>query len=223
MQFFPPKVFAGWRSGETALNLFSMTFDLIHEHAGSAYKILASLVTPRPIAWVTTIDADGVVNAAPFSFFNVFGANPPMVAFAPGNKRPGVPKDTAANIRDGEGFVINMVDAAVEAQMVGSAATLPAGQSELEGSGLTLAPSETVAPPRISECPAALECLKHSIIEIGGNRLIIGIVQRVHVREGIFDPETLRMDVTAYAPIGRMASPDWYTRTNQLYEMQRPD
>tara|TARA_R100000027_G_scaffold5591_1_gene4611 strand:+ start:38393 stop:38995 length:603 start_codon:yes stop_codon:yes gene_type:complete len=200
-----------------------MTFDLMDEHAGEAYKILASLVTPRPIAWVTTVNAEGVVNAAPFSFFNVFGSNPPLVAFAPGNREPGVPKDTALNIRERGEFVINLVDEPVAEAMNATAASLPHDQSELENSGLNLLAGESVRVPRIAECPAALECKKHSILEIGGNRLVIGIVQRVHVRDGIFDPESHRLDPNSYRPIGRMASPHWYCRTEELFEMKRPD
>ncbi len=192
-------------------------------HAADAYKVLASLVTPRPIAWVTTVGADGVVNAAPFSFFNVFGSKPPLVAFAPGDREPGVPKDTALNIRKGEDFVINLVDEAVAEAMNRTAASLPHGQSELEGCGLTLMPGESVRSPWIREAPAALECRKHSILEIGNNRMVLGIVHRVHVRDGIFDPSNHRMDVSAYQPVGRMASPHWYCRTGELFEMKRPD
>jgi len=200
-----------------------MTFDLINEHASDAYKILASLVTPRPIAWVTTLDAEGVVNAAPFSFFNVFGANPPIVAFAPGNRSPGVPKDTALNIKSNGEFVVHMVDAPLAEAMNQTAASLPMGQSELEGSGLSLLDCDTISVPRIAESPAALECVSHSILEIGKNRLVIGFVQRVHVRDGLFDPKTNRMDAQAYHPIGRMASPSWYCHTDDLFEMPRPD
>ena len=106
-----------------------MEFDLQGEHAKSAYKLLASLVTPRPIAWITTQDADGNVNAAPFSFFNVFGTRPPIVAFAPGDKSPGVPKDTAKNIRSNQEFVVNLVDEAVAEAMNATAAELPFGSA----------------------------------------------------------------------------------------------
>ena len=123
-----------------------MELDLTGEHASSAYKILASLVTPRPIAWVTTRDREGRVNAAPFSFFNVFGTRPPVVVFAPGDKEPGVPKDTAKNIRETGEFVINLVDAGVFEPMVQSAATLPHGVDELEGSGLSYTDSIAVKP-----------------------------------------------------------------------------
>ena len=163
------------------------------------------------------------MNAAPFSFFNVFGTRPPVVAFAPGDKQPGVPKDTARNIRETGEFVINLVDEAVFEPMVQCAATLPHGVDELEGSGLGYTDSFAVMPPRITEAPAALECREHSTIRIGQNRLIVGEVLRVWARDGIFDPQTLRMDMSQYQPVGRMAAPDWYTRTVDLFELARPD
>ena len=200
-----------------------MEIDLTGEHKGAAYKILASLVTPRPIAWVTTNDIQGRINAAPFSFFNVFGTQPPVVVIAPGDKDPGVPKDTARNIRDTGEFVINLVDDTVFESMVASAATLPHGVEELADSGLTYAESQAVTPPRIAEAPASLECREQITLRIGQNRLIVGEVLRVHAREGIFDPKTLRMNVSQYQPLGRMASPDWYTRTTDLFEFERQD
>lgn len=200
-----------------------MELDLTSEHKAVAYKILASLVTPRPIAWVTTKAADGSLNTAPFSFFNVFGTRPPVIVFAPGDKEPGVPKDTARNIRDTGEFVVNLVDEPVFETMVQSAATLPHGIDELSGTGLSYADSIAVSPPRVAEAPAALECREHSTLRIGQDRLIVGEVLRVWARDGIFDPETLHMDVSAYRPLGRMASPDWYCRTGDLFERERPD
>ena len=200
-----------------------MELDLTGEHAPAAYKILASLVTPRPIAWVTTTDPEGRSNAAPFSFFNVFGTRPPVVVFAPGDKEPGVPKDTAKNIRDTGEFVVNLVDESVFGPMVQSAATLPHGVDELDGSGLSYTPSSAVKPPRITEAPAALECVEHSTLRIGQNRLVVGQVLRVWARNGIFDPETLHFDPQQFQPIARMATPDWYARTADLFEHERPD
>lgn len=187
------------------------------------YKVLASLITPRPVAWVSTVDRTGRVNAAPFSFFNCFGSNPPIVAFAPGNKEAGVPKDTARNIRETREFVVNLVDEAVGEAMVATAATLPHGESELEAAGLTAAASTVVTPPRIAEAPVALECREWATLEIGSNRLVIGVVHHATVRDGLLDPETLRLDHAAFAPVGRMAAPDWYCRTSDQFEMPRPD
>ena len=200
----------------------STTFDLDGEHRAKAYQILASLVTPRPIAWVTTLNEDSSVNAAPFSFFNCFGSNPPLVIFAPGNRESGVPKDTARNIRRQKEFVIHMVDASVMQAMNQSAADHPYGVSEPDLSKLELIASQKIAVPHIAAAPVALECSEHSCIEIGSNRLVLGIVHRVHVRDGIADPASCHINVDAYAPIGRMASPSWYCTTDQLFEIPRP-
>src|SRR5450755_4464877 len=169
-----------------------MELDLEGKHADRAYAILSSLVTPRPIAWVTTLGPDGVVNAAPFSFFNALGANPPIIGFCPGDRDDGTPKDTARNIRLSHEFVVNLVDEKVAEAMNRTAASLPYGVSELQGAGLTTAPSSVVKPPRISESPASLECMGGGTLQIGGNRLIIGWVKRVQVRDELLDAKTLR-------------------------------
>ena len=200
-----------------------MELDLEGQHADRAYAVLASLVTPRPIAWVTTLGPDGVVNAAPFSFFNVLGANPPILGFCPGDRRDGSPKDTARNIRLTHEFVVNLVDEKVAEAMNRTAASLPYGVSELQSTGLTTAPSSVVKPPRIAESPASLECAEWGTLQIGGNRLVIGLVKRVHVRDELFDQKTLRIRSEQLQLIGRMASPNWYCRTRDRFEMLRPD
>ncbi len=199
-----------------------MELDLLGEHAARAYPILAALVTPRPIAWVTTLNEDGGVNAAPFSFFNVFGTEPPLVIFAPGDRDDGTPKDTARNARRSGEFVVNLVDETLAETMNRTSASLPYGDSETEREGLATLPSATVAPPRIAAAPAALECKVHSIQEIGENRIVLGVVHRVQVRDDIIDVEKLRILQGNYHPIGRMAVPDWYCRTRELFEMARP-
>ena len=200
-----------------------MELDFDAMRPADRYKVLASLITPRPIAWVTTVDGEGRVNAAPFSFFNCFGSNPPIVAFAPGNKDPGIPKDTARNIRETREFVVNLADEAVAEQMVATAATLPHGESELEQAGLTAAPSTVVNPPRIAEAPVSFECREWSTLEIGSNRMVIGTVHHAHVRDGLLDAANLRLDHGSYTPVGRMAAPDWYCRTGDQFEIVRPD
>ena len=197
--------------------------DLLTTHADRAYPILAGLVTPRPIAWVTTLNEDGSVNAAPFSFFNVFGAEPPLVIFAPGDRDDGSPKDTARNCRRTGEFVVNLVDAALAEAMVGTAASVPYGVSETKKGKLATTPSSTVGPPRIKAAPAALECNVHSIQQIGENRLILGIVHRVHVRKTFYDAKTQRIRGEKFHPIGRMSVPDWYCRTDDLFELKRPE
>jgi flavin reductase (DIM6/NTAB) family NADH-FMN oxidoreductase RutF len=199
-----------------------MELDLEGKHADRAYAILASLVTPRPIAWVTSLSPDGVVNAAPFSFFNVLGANPPILGFCPGDRDDGTPKDTARNIRLSHEFVVNLVDEQVAEAMNRTAASLPYGVSEIQQAGLTTAPSSVVKPPRIAEAPASLECAEWGTLQIGGNRLIIGLVKRVHVRDELFDLQTQRIRSEKFHVIGRMASPHWYCRTRDRFEMIRP-
>lgn len=200
-----------------------MELDLAGQHADRAYSILASLVTPRPIAWVTTIGPEGVVNAAPFSFFNVLGANPPIVGFCPGDREDGSPKDSARNVRLNHEFVVNLVDEGVAEAMNKTAATLPYGQSELTATGLTTAPSSVIRPPRIAESPASFECEEWGTLQIGGNRLVIGVVKRAHVRDELIDPKTLRIRSEQFRVIGRMASPHWYCRTGDRFEMVRPE
>src|SRR6185369_1389286 len=112
-----------------------MELDLEGKHADRAYTVLASLVTPRPIAWVTTISPEGAINAAPFSFFNVLGAEPPIVGFCPGDRADGTPKDTARNIRLTHEFVVNLVDEALGEAMNKTAASVPYGANELELAG----------------------------------------------------------------------------------------
>lgn len=200
----------------------AMELDLTGPHRDDAYMILSGLVTPRPIALVTTVDDQGRINAAPFSFFNVLGDSPPIVGLCPGDRSPGVPKDTARNIRLTHEFVVNLVDEALAEQMNLCAAALPPGDNELVHAGLSALASSVVKPPRISQSPASLECRSHSILEIGDNRLIIGEVLRVHVRDGILDPDTWLVSPGSYAPIGRMQAPHWYCRTRDLFEMRRP-
>lgn len=168
------------------------------------------------------MNEDGGVNLAPFSFFNVFGANPPLVIFAPGNKEPEIPKDSARNCRRTGEFVVNIVDEALCEAMVQTSATKDYGASEAEAGSIEMAASSLVGPPRVAAAPAALECKVHSIQEIEGNRLVLGIVHRAHVREEFFDAENLRVRGELLHPVGRMAAPDWYCRTGDLFEMVRP-
>jgi flavin reductase (DIM6/NTAB) family NADH-FMN oxidoreductase RutF len=199
-----------------------MELDLAGQHADRAYPILASLVTPRPIAWVTTLGPDGAVNAAPFSFFNVLGAEPPIVGFCPGDRDDGTPKDTARNVRASQEFVVNLVDEALADAMNKTAASLPYGVSEITPAGLSTAPSSVVKPPRIAEAPASLECVEWGTLQIGDNRLIIGLVKRVYIRDEMIDPSTLRIRSDDFHVVGRMASPHWYCRTRDRFEMIRP-
>jgi flavin reductase (DIM6/NTAB) family NADH-FMN oxidoreductase RutF len=200
-----------------------MELDLEGKHAARSYAVLVALVTPRPIAWVTTMSPEGIVNAAPFSFFNVLGSKPPIVGICPGDREDGTPKDRARNIRLSHEFVVNLVDEEVAEPMNRTAAPVPYGRSELETAGLSSKASSVVRPPRIAESPASLECSEWGTLQIGDNRLIIGVVRRIHVRDELIDPETLRIRTELFSVIGRMASPNWYCRTQDRFEMIRPD
>jgi len=199
-----------------------MELDIEHEFADRAYPILASLVTPRPIAFVTTISPDGKVNAAPFSFFNLVGADPPILAVAPGDRDDGTPKDTARNIRLTHEFVVNLVDESIAEAMNKCAASLPYGENELTHAGLHAVKSSFVRPPRIAESPASLECTEWGTLQIGGNRVVIGLIKRVHLRDDLFDAEKKRVHTEKLMVIGRMASPHWYCHTRDRFEMIRP-
>jgi len=199
-----------------------MELDLEHQLADRAYPILASLVTPRPIAFVTTMSPDGNINAAPFSFFNLLGADPPILAIAPGDRDDGTPKDTARNIRLTHEFVVNLVDEAIAEAMNRCAASLPYGENELEHAGLHTSPSSIVKSPRIAESPVNLECKEWGTLHIGDNRMIIGLIKRVHLRDDLFDLKNKRVQSERLFLIGRMASPHWYCRTRDRFEMIRP-
>jgi len=179
-------------------------------------------VTPRPIALVTSMSPDGKVNAAPFSFFNLMGAAPPICAFAPGDREDGTPKDTPRNIRATHEFVVNLVDESIAEAMNKCAASLPYGQNELESAGLTAAPSSVVKPPRIAEAPASLECVEWGTLQIGDNRVVIGLIKRIHLRDDLFDGEKRRIHTEKLYTVGRMASPHWYCKTRERFEMIRP-
>jgi flavin reductase (DIM6/NTAB) family NADH-FMN oxidoreductase RutF len=199
-----------------------MEFNLESEFAARAYPLLASLVTPRPIAFVTTMSPDGKINAAPFSFFNLLGADPPILAIAPGDRDNGAPKDTALNIRLTHEFVVNLVDEAIAEAMNQCAASLAYGENELAHAGLHSCASSVVKPPRILESPASLECQEWGTLQIGANRVVIGLIKRLHLRDELYDPETQRVRSDKFTVIGRMASPHWYCRTRDRFEMIRP-
>jgi flavin reductase (DIM6/NTAB) family NADH-FMN oxidoreductase RutF len=199
-----------------------MELDLEKDFADRAYQLLASLVTPRPIALVTTINDRGQVNAAPFSFFNLMGASPPICAFAPGDREDGTPKDTALNVRSQHEFVVNLVDEGIAEAMNQCAAPLPYGENELVHAGLHAAPSSVVKPPRIAEAPASLECTEWGTLRIGDNRVVIGLIKRLHLRDELFDAAKRRIHTDKLFLIGRMAVPHWYCRTRDRFEMIRP-
>lgn len=186
------------------------------------YKLLTGFVIPRPIALVSTCNADGTVNAAPFSFFNVFGEDPAVLVLGLEARSDGSMKDTARNIRASGEFVVNLVDEAVASAMNVCAVDAPPGISEPDLAGLTPVPSTLVAAPRLSESPVSLECRLMQVIVCGGNRnLILGEIHLMHARDGLVEPDSLRIVPEAYAPVGRLFGP-WYARQGDRFDMTRP-
>ncbi|MSQ20146.1 MAG: flavin reductase family protein [Betaproteobacteria bacterium] len=168
------------------------------------YKLLVALVVPRPIALVTTLGPKGIVNAAPFSFFNVLGDDPPIVIVSVDLTSTGSIKDTARNIAANKEFVCHIVDEPIAEQMHGCAVEAPDDVSEVDLVGFTTAPSMQIKPPRIVEAPVAMECVLHSNVDMGTRNLFIGRILQLHVRDGIIEPQTLRRHDGAFKPIGRL-------------------
>jgi flavin reductase (DIM6/NTAB) family NADH-FMN oxidoreductase RutF len=182
------------------------------------YKLLTNLVVPRPIAWVTTISPVGIVNLAPFSFFNAVGSDPLYVVIGIGRRDTGEPKDTAANIITTGEFVVNMVTEELLNAMNISAAEFPADQSEIAPAGLQTAPSLRVKPPRLASAQASLECKLFEAKPLGSSTLIIGEIIMFHVADELVGP---RMHINHFAPIGRLGSPSTYCRTTDRFELPR--
>lgn len=182
------------------------------------YKLLTNIVVPRPIAWVTTQDQDGVVNLAPFSFFNAVAGNPLYVIVSIGRNDNGDLKDTARNIEANREFVVNMVTEELFDAMNVSAADFPPGQSEIEAAGLHVADSVKIKTPRLAEAAASMECRLHSTQQLGANMLVIGEVVTFHIADQLIDE---RLHINDFAPIGRLGSPSVYCRTNDRFDVAR--
>jgi flavin reductase (DIM6/NTAB) family NADH-FMN oxidoreductase RutF len=199
----------------------SVRFDLAELSAAERYKLLGGLIVPRPIALVTSQSAKGHINAAPFSFFNVFAEEPPLIMLGLGLSPLGGAQDTTLNIRDTGEFVVNLVDEAIALAMNLCAIDFPPESNEIEVAGLDLAPSDKVAPPRIVQAPVNLECRRYVTLQPARERyLVLGEVVMAHVRDSVIDPATLRVDREAYAPIGRLFG-GGYVRTHVRFEMPR--
>ena len=187
---------------------------------GQRYKLMTGLIVPRPIAFVTTLSADGVVNAAPYSFFNAISDEPPLVMLSIDMRADGTDKDTGRNILASGEFVINLVDEPLAQAMHASSAPVPPEVSEPQLTGLALAPSSVVAPPRAAAAPIAFECRLWNAFPIPGRRLVIGEIVALHAQPGLVDPATLRVDLDAHQPIGRLAGAA-YLRTGDRFVLDQ--
>jgi flavin reductase (DIM6/NTAB) family NADH-FMN oxidoreductase RutF len=199
-----------------------MLFDFKELPGKECYKLLVSTVTPRPIAWVVSQNAKGHVNAAPFSFFNAFAGEPPVVGIGIGSHATGRAKDTRANILEVGQFVVNLVSEANAAAMNITAIEFDASVNELEQARLTPVPSARVKPPRIAESPVAMECELLQVVDWGENGLVLGRVVAMHIQDDcVLDAEKHYIDTPKLKLIGRMHGRGWYARTTDLFEMHR--
>ena len=197
-----------------------MEFDFTTIAAELRYKLLCSFVGPRPIALVTTLGLDGIANAAPMSFFNVFAQTPPLLILGL-QDRPHGPKDTTRNIRDLGELVVNLVDAPLARQMVACSVDHPPEIDEAAAAGLTLLPSIAVRPGRIAEAPASFECRLERTVDFPGRCIVFAEVVHMHVRDTCIDPRTLRVLPEQYRPVARMHG-DWYVTAEDWYELRKP-
>lgn len=183
------------------------------------YKLMASLIVPRPIALVTTLGPDGTVNAAPFSMFNMVGEEPPIVMISLNRRDDTSLKDTALHIvRTGE-FVVHMVDEAIAAQMHRCGEHHPPHVSELDRVGFTALPSKVVAPPRIAEAPVAFECTLFETMETASRQVFIGQVRWMHARDELIDTENWRVRLEHYLPVARFGA-SFYMRTRERFAIE---
>lgn len=187
------------------------------------YKLLTAAVVPRPIALVSTLAPDGTVNAAPFSFFNVFSEDPALAILGLQHAPDGSVKDTTRHILDNGEFVINLVDRQLANAMAVCAARFPADVSEIEAAGVSVTGSRHISTPRITEAPVSLECRTWEIRQITPTRhLAIGEIVALSARDGLIDPETLYFDMKAYEPIGRLVA-NSYCHTDDRFELSVPN
>jgi flavin reductase (DIM6/NTAB) family NADH-FMN oxidoreductase RutF len=190
----------------------------------NVYKLLIGAVVPRPIAFVSTVSADGIPNLAPFSFFTAVSANPPVVCFCP-VRRPGANpyKDTLSNILATREFVVNVVSEEFAEKMNACSADFPPEVDEFKASGLTPIASDLVKPPRVAESHIHMECKLYLTIEFGelpgSGNLVLGEIVRFHVDDQYFDD--FKIDLDKLRPIGRMAGAT-YARTMDRFDMLRP-
>jgi flavin reductase (DIM6/NTAB) family NADH-FMN oxidoreductase RutF len=189
------------------------------------YNQMVRAITPRPIAWVSTISAKGIPNLAPYSFFNGVSANPPSVVFSPVNRRDGSKKDTVINIEHNGQFVVNMVPFSLAEPMNLTSAEFDPDVNEFEVSGMTAIPSERISPPRVAQSPIAFECELIRFVHIGEGplaaNLVIGKILLMHISNDVLDSQG-NIDADKVDAVGRMGGAS-YSMTRQRFDLARPE
>jgi len=198
-------------------------FDFAALPPKECYKLMVSTIAPRPIAWVVSHNRQGRLNAAPFSFFNAFAGDPPVIGIGISSHQPSRPKDTRRNIRETREFVVNLVSEDCAELMNITAIEFEPEVNELVEAQLKTLPSVRVKPPRIAASPVSMECELVQIVDIGEhNGLVLGRVLAMHVRdEFVLDAAKNYIDTPNLKLIGRMHGTGWYARTSDLFKMDR--
>jgi len=190
-------------------------------HPRDAYRLLISIVVPRPIAWVSSLGADGSLNLAPYSFFNAVAGDPPTVMFSAG-QRQGRAKDTLRNVRETGEFVLNLVDEALAEKMNLTSGEYAYEVNEFERAGLTPLAATVVKPPRVAEAAITMECTLTQIVPVQDTHytLVLGQVRVFHLRDGLLRANGA-VDAALLKPIGRLSG-DEYARLGEVFAMRRP-
>lgn len=189
------------------------------------YHLLTSIVAPRPIAWVSTLSADGIPNLAPYSFYNAVAGFPPTIMFSVSYRRKEPKeKDTLRNIKQIGEFVTHIVNEAMAEAMIQTAIEFSYGVNEFQMAGLKMLASTDVRPPRIAGVPVAMECQVTQIVPVEGatNVMILGRVLRFHIREDLYRPELGLVDTVRMQPITRLGGSAEYTRIGELFSLELP-
>lgn len=188
------------------------------------YAWMTQTITPRPIAWVSTLSSDGKPNLAPFSFFQGVCSNPPSLLVVPTNNRDGGKKDTLRNIEAVPEFVVNLVPFALVAPMNATSASLPHGESEFAHAGLATAPSAKVRPPRVAASPVAIECTLDRVVHVGSGvgagNIVIGRIVAMHVDDSVLGADG-KIDPQKLDLVARLGG-DLYMRTGDVFKIERP-
>lgn len=189
---------------------------------GLRYNPFKAIVSPRPIAWISSQDTQGNANLAPYSFFNGMQDLPPIIGFGSGPVKMGIdePKDSLSNIEATGVFCVNIVSDALKNQMNQSSKHFPHGTDEFEMAGLQKAQAQTISCPYVAQSPVTMECKLHDIIDLPGtSKWVIGMVTAVHIKDEFIVEG--KLDVTKYQPVARLGYKD-YATIRDVYELERP-
>jgi flavin reductase (DIM6/NTAB) family NADH-FMN oxidoreductase RutF len=178
------------------------------------YRTIVGSIVPRPIGWISTVDAAGVDNVAPYSFFGIACVDPPMLQFAQGKHADGSLKDTGKNIRDTEEFVHNLVTEQTLESMHQSSVTMPRDESEFDACEIERSPSHIVSPPRVADAVASFECSLHRTLELGSHTLIIGRIECIHIDESATTDG--KIDIDKFDPVGRITAGRYLSVESQI-------